>query len=434
MLYIELLIVLSLTVLNGLLAMSELALVSSRQARLEQMTREGSKGARTALSLIGDPSRFLSTVQIGITLVGVVAGAFSGATLGARLGGWLSGFDLLAEQGDMAGIVIVVVAITYLSLIVGELVPKRIALANPEKTAALVARPMRMLSRAAAPAVWLLKHSTDSVLRLMGLTGSRDSTVSEDEVKSLIAEGTRAGVFAPQEREMIEGVLRLADRTVRAIMTPRVDVVWIDRRASKADIAATVRASRVSRLLVCEGTIDEVIGVVHTKDLLPPALAEGELSLEKVIMQAPIVPEGKEVFRLLDRFRSEKVHIAIVVDEYGAVQGIVTLTDILESIAGELPERGEEPEQMMRQRADGSWLVDGAMPVDEFAARFDIGAAEGDYQTVAGFALFRLGHLPQAGEHFDFKGYRYEIADMDGRRIDKLIVTPIGDGPDHGMA
>ncbi len=428
MLYIELLIVLALTVFNGLLAMSELAVVSSRKARLMQMARDGNGGARTALALIDDPSRFLSTVQIGITLVGVVAGAFSGATLGERLGGWLSEFEPLAGNGPMAGIVIVVVSITYLSLIVGELVPKRIALANPERTAALVARPMRLLSRVTAPAVWLLKLSTDTVLRLLGLNGSRGSTVSEDEVKSLIAEGTRAGVFVPQEREMIEGVLRLADRSVRAIMTPRVDVAWIDRRASKAHIAETIRASRVSRLLVCDGTIDEVIGVVHAKDLLPLALAGGELALDRVVMQAPIVPEGKEVFRLLDRFKSEKVHIAIVVDEYGAVQGIVTLTDILESIAGELPEHGEEPEQMMHRRADGSWLVDGAMPADEFAARFDIGAAEGDYQTVAGFALFRLGHLPQAGEHFDFKGHRYEIADMDGRRIDKIIVTALPGG------
>ncbi|MEQ8828047.1 MAG: hemolysin family protein, partial [Parvibaculum sp.] len=225
MLYIELLIVLSLTVVNGLLAMSELALVSSRKGRLQQMAKEGHRGASAAITLINDPGRFLSTVQIGITLVGVVAGAFSGATLGERLGTWLKQYPLLSEHGYTAGIVVVIVAITYLSLIVGELVPKRIALTNPERTASLVARPMQMLARAASPAVWLLKISTDTVLRLIGLGGARETTISEEEVKSLLAEGTLAGIFVPQERDMIEGVLRLADRTVAAIMTPRPEIV-----------------------------------------------------------------------------------------------------------------------------------------------------------------------------------------------------------------
>lgn len=434
MIYIELLTVLLLIAVNGVLAMSELAVVSSRKARLAQMAREGSAGARQALALIDDPSRFLATVQIGITLVGVVAGAFSGATLGLRLGDWLATFPMLTVYGPTAGIVIVVVSITYLSLIAGELVPKRIALRSPERVAAAIAPPMRLLSLVAAPAVWILKISTDAVLKLLGLNGTRQSTVTEDEVKSLIAEGTRAGVFVPQEREMIEGVLRLADRTVRAIMTPRVDLVWIDRKADAETIARTVAENRYSRFLVCDGSIDETLGVVHAKDLLPAALRGGPLELDRVTMRAPVVPENKEVFRLLDRFKQEKVHIAIVVDEYGSTQGIVTLTDILESIAGELPEHGEEPEQMMLQRADGSWLVDGAMPVDEFAAQIDVGAIGGDFQTVAGFALSQFGHLPQTGEVFTFKGHRYEVVDMDGRRIDKILVTPMMEGVEEGAA
>ena len=425
MVYIELLIVLLLIAVNGVLAMSELAVVSSRKVRLEQMARAGSAGARQALALIDDPSRFLATVQIGITLVGVVAGAFSGATLGLRLGTWLAAFPALAGYGPAAGIAIVVVSITYLSLVAGELVPKRIALLAPERVAAAIAPPMRLLSLVAAPAVWVLKISIDAVLKLLGLNGTRESTVTEDEVKSLIAEGTRAGVFVPQEREMIEGVLRLADRTVRAIMTPRIDLVWIDRNADAEAIARTVAENRFSRFLVCDGSVDETLGVVHAKDLLPAALRGGPLGLDRVTMRAPVVPENKEVFRLLDRFKQDKMHIAIVVDEYGSTQGIVTLTDILESIAGELPEHGEEREQMMLQRPDGSWLVDGAMPVDEFAAQIDIGATDGDFQTVAGLALLRFGHLPQTGETFTFKGYRYEVVDMDGRRIDKLLVTPM---------
>lgn len=434
MVYIEVLVVLLLIAVNGVLAMSELAVVSSRKVRLEQMAREGSAGAGQALALIDDPSRFLATVQIGITLVGVVAGAFSGATLGLRLGDWLATFSMLPVHGHMAGIVIVVVAITYLSLVAGELVPKRIALLNPERVATAISPPMRLLSLAAAPAVWVLKVSTDGVLKLLGLNGTRQSTVTEDEVKSLIAEGTRAGVFVPQEREMIEGVLRLADRTVRAIMTPRPELAWIDRHATAQEIAETVRGNRFSRLLVCDGSVDEAIGAVHVKDLLSAALDGGTLELERFLVPAIVVPESKEVLRLLDRFKREKVHFAVVVDEYGSTQGIVTLTDILESIAGELPEHGETPEHTMQRRSDGSWLVDGATPIDEFAARIDAGIVGGDFQTVAGLALSQFGRLPEAGEAFTFKGHRYEVVDMDGRRVDKILVTPMPEGAEEGAA
>jgi putative hemolysin len=440
MFYSEIFIVVFLVLINGLLAMSELAVVSARKSRLEGMARDGNKGAATALSLIDDPSRFLSTVQIGITLVGIIAGAYSGATLGDRLGNWLSDFDYMGPYSNTAGIAIVVISITYLSLIVGELVPKRIALANPERTAALVARPMKMLSVAGAPAVWLLKLSTDSVLSLLGLDSVRGSQVSEEEIKSLIAEGTHAGIFVPQEREMIEGVLRLADRSVGTIMTPRVDMIWLDRNASPDEIARVVGENRFSRFPVCDGSVDEITGVVHVKDIVPPALTSGTLSLENCMTIAPFVPENKEVLRLLERFKQDKVHVAIVVDEYGSTLGIVTLTDILEAIAGDLPELGEEDELGMRQRADGSWLVDGWMPIDEFEAALRIKTGARDYNTLAGFALSRFGHLPVAGESFEFGGWRFEVADMDGRRIDKLIVALAGgiasgvEGSGHGLA
>lgn len=437
MLYLEILFVVALIVLNGALAMSELALVSARRSRLEQLAAEGNRGAATALRLVDDPSGFLSSVQIGITLVGILAGAFGGATLADRLGDWLDSFPALAPNGDRIAIGIVVVVITYFSLIVGELVPKRIALANPERTASLVARPMKQLSRLAFPGVWVLRTSTETVLRLIGLSGTRSATVTEDEVKSLIAEGTRAGVFVPQERRMIEGVLRLADRPVRVVMTPRADVVWLDANADTAMLQQVAASNRFSRLLVCDRNIDNAVGVLHTKDVLPLALRGEPLSVKALMAPVLVVPDRTSVLQLLDRFRREGLHMAVAVDEYGTTEGVVTLTDVLEAIAGELPERGELTEPLVVRRDDGSWLVAGALPFDEFAERFGLrGAAEGGgFHTVAGFVLQQLGHLPDAGEDFRFGGLRIEVLDMDGRRIDKLLVEQLpdeGSGPQTG--
>lgn len=432
MLYLELLFVLLLTFINGLLAMSELAVVSSRRSRLENMAGRGSAGASTALRLIDDPSRFLSTVQIGITLVGILAGAFSGATLADRLGDWFDTFPVLAPHGGPVAIGLVVVAITYLSLIAGELVPKRIALASPERVASLVARPMDMLSRIAAPAVWLLKASTEAVLRILKTSATRESTVTEDEVKSLIAEGVRAGIFAPQEREMIDGVLRLADRPVRVIMAPRSEVTWIDAGADRDTLKSAVETSRYSRLLVCDGSIDHAVGVVHTKDLLPLALKGEPIELRSLMAPAIVVPDRTPSLRLIDRFRREGVHMAVVVDEYGVTEGVVTLTDVLEAIAGELPERGEAAEPLIVRRDDGSWLVDGTMPIDEFEDRLGLRRLRegGDFYTVAGLVLQRLGHLPTVGESFLYRGARFEVMDMDGHRIDKVLVQTTEPKPD----
>ena len=422
MLYLELAAVLALTLVNGLLAMSELAVVSSRRSRLEQMAGQGNRGARAALQLIDDPSRFLSTVQIGITLVGIVAGAFSGATLGQRLGNWLDAFTWIAPHGNSVGTGITVVAITYLSLIVGELVPKRIALAQPERIAALIARPMRALSFVAAPAVWLLQASTEGLLKLLGLSAARETTVTEDEVKSLIAEGTQAGVFMPQEQALIEGVLRLADRPVRLIMTPRTKIVWVDVKADGKHVLDMVRSHRFSRLLVCEGTVDRPIGFIHTKDLLPQAHCSEAGALSECVTPLVYVPDRSTVLNLLNRFKKEKAHLAVVVDEYGALEGLVTLTDVIEAIAGDLPERGEDPGPQIVRRDDGSWLADGTMPTDEVETATGVDMGE-EVEMLAAFALNRLGRIPTAGASFRHGNARFEVVDMDGNRIDKVLIA-----------
>lgn len=432
MLYVEILIVACLILLNGVLAMSEMAMVSSRKARLEQMAANGNRGAKAALETIADPGSFLSTVQIGITLVGITAGAFSGASLGDDLGDWLEQFAAIAAYSDVIATGLIVLVITYLSLIVGELVPKRIALSNPEFIATRVARPMRALAKFATPGVWLLKHSSDFVLRVLGLTKARDNAVTEEEVKSLIAEGTKTGVFAPQEREMIEGVLRLADRSARAIMTPRAEVVWIDRAADRDELNDVLASRRHSCLLVCDTTVDKPVGVIYTKTMLHAAVMQGNIDISALMEPVPRVEDQTLVFKLMDRFKREKVHFAVVVDQYGTTEGIVTLTDILESIAGEMPERGDDTTPLMQSRADGSWLVDASLLIDEFEAKLGVRnmSASDEFHTVAGLVLECLGRVPQEGERFEHKGFRFEVVDMDGRRVDKLLVSklPESDG------
>lgn len=428
MLAIEILAVLVLILLNGLLAMSELAVVSSRKSRLEHLAQQGRRGARAALRLIDEPSRFLSTVQIGITLVGIVAGAFSGVTLGERLGAWLDTFPWMAPYSQSVGIAITVVGITYLSLIVGELVPKRIALTQPERVASLVAGPMRGLSLVAAPAVGALHLSTEMVLGLLGLAGDRETTVTEDEVKSLIAEGTLAGVFAPQEKTMIEGVLRLADRSVRVIMTPRNRIVWVDVKSDRNTILDTVQTHRFSRLLVCDGTVDYPLGFIHAKNLLPAALGCEEITLAALATPPLYVPDRTSVLNLLNQFKKEKVHLAVVVDEDGTAEGLVTLTDVMEAIAGDFPERGEDDGPRMVQRDDGSWLADGTLPTDEIAAVTGIPMGR-EVMMLAGFMLQHLEQIPKPGASFTHAKARFEVVDMDGNRIDKVLIEigPPGD-------
>jgi len=426
MVTMELVVILVLVLINALLAMSEMAVVSSRRSRLQSLVKKRHRGARIAMRLLDDPTDFLSTVQVGITLIGVLAGAFSGATLADQFGAWLNQQPLIAPYGEPMAIALVVLAITYVSLIAGELVPKRIALNDPERIASGLAPLMRWLARFATPAVWLLRLSTEGVLRVLGLSRSRDVTVTEDEVRMLVAEGTRAGVFMPKEREMIDGVLRLADRTARAIMTPRTEVAWLDVQATAADIVAQLDARRLSRFPVCRDTIDNPLGIVHMKDLARAMLAGETVSLPDVLVQPLVVLDGTPVLKLLEVFRREGMHMAMVVDEYGTTQGVVTLADIIEAVAGTLPELGSDFETSLVKRDDGSWLVDGSVAIDEFEDRIGLSGLRGSrtFDTVAGYALYRFGRLPSVGDTFTDRTGRYEIVDMDGRRIDKLIFTP----------
>jgi putative hemolysin len=424
---LELLVIVVLISCNALLAMSELAVISSRRSRLQELVKRRHRGARVAIRLLDDPTDFLSTIQVGITAVGLLAAAYSGATLAEELGMWLDRSPWIAPYGQPAAIAIVVLVLTYVQVVIGELVPKRIALHDPERIASAVARPLRGLARVAAPAVWVARFSTESLLRPFGLSRDRKLTVTEDEVRSLVAEGTRAGVFMPKEREMIEGVLRLADRTARAIMTPRTEVCWLDVNATPADIVAQLDARRLSRYPVCRDTIDNPIGTVHMKDLARASLAGQPIVLAEIMIQPLVVLAGTPVLRLLEGFRREGLHMAIVVDEYGATQGVVTLADIIEAVAGTLPEVGRELESAaMLKRSDGSWLVDGSFGIDEFEDRLGISGLRGSrtFDTVAGYALFRLGRLPAVGDTFTDRTGQYEIVDMDGRRIDKLVYRP----------
>lgn len=426
MISVELVVIVILIALNAVLAMSELSVVSSRRSRLQSLVKKRHRGARAALKLLDDPTAFLSTVQIGITMIGVLAGAFSGATLADELGAWLDSFPFIAPYGNPVAIACIVLVVTYFSLVAGELVPKRIAMSDPERIASTLAPFMRSLARFAAPAVWLLRLSTESILKLFGLARERELTVTEDEVRMLVAEGTREGVFMPKEREMIEGVLRLADRTVRAIMTPRTEVIWLDVTASAEDIVEQLDKRRLSRFPVCRETIDNPLGIVHMKDLVRTSLRGEPVSLRESLVPPLVVLDGTPVLKLLDSFRREGLHMAIVVDEYGATQGVVTLADIIEAVAGALPEVGNDLAMALVKRDDGSWLVDGSVAIDEFEDRVGLTGLRGSrtFDTVAGYALYRLGRLPSVGDTFTDRTGHYEIVDMDGRRIDRLVFTP----------
>ncbi len=420
----EILVVVVLTVINGVLSMSELAVVSSRPARLKVLADQGSKGAATAIRLADNPGRFLSTVQIGITLVGVLSGAFSGATLGARLSEWLGTHGFSNSAADALGVGTVVVLITYLSLIVGELVPKQIALRDAERVAARVAPTMAVIAKVAAPLVWLLDASGKLVLALLGQKGEAEETVTEEEVRTIIAEAENAGVLERDEREMISGVMRLADRSARALMTPRREVEVIDLSDTLDEIRAQVRATRRNRLPVQDGEADSIIGIIEMKDLFE-ALAEDKVDLRSLVREAPVVLDTTGALEVLRALRATHVHMALVFDEYGHFEGIITSSDVLEAITGVFQDEDEE-EPAIVTRADGSFLVAGWMQVDEFSHELGIHVPrDADYQTVAGFVLAEMNRLPNVGESFEKGHWRFEVVDLDGRRIDKLLVSRI---------
>jgi len=421
--FLEILLVLCLVCLNGFLAMSELAVVAARRSRLESDAAKGSQGARIALRLADDQGRFLSTVQVGITLVGVLAGAFSGATIGVRLAEYLPALGVPARFADEVGVGLVVIAITYLSLIVGELVPKQIALAAPEKVAARVAPVMLVLSRIAGPVVWVLDRSGRLLLRLLGQADRQEAPVSDEDIRYMLSEAAGAGVIHRAEKDLIGGVMRFSDRRARGLMTPRPDVEIAEVGESRDQILARFRTSGHSRLPLRQGGPDDIIGVLHSRDILD-STASG-FDAAALARPGPVIPESLPALEVIDRLRQSLSHMVLVYDEHGHFKGVVTPMDVLGAIAGGFDEPEERPPEFIH-RADGSLVVSGAMPVDEFRDRLGLALElEPTYDTVAGLVLSRLGDMPIEGQDIEVEGWRIEIVDMDGRRIDKLIVTRI---------
>ncbi|QMW23104.1 hemolysin family protein [Sandaracinobacteroides saxicola] len=425
-------IILALIALNGFFAMAELAIVSARRPRLQAMQRAGRRGAGRALALAADSGRFLSAVQIGITLIGVANGAFSGASLAgpvaARLEGW---FGLSASVADDVGFALVIVIVTYVSLIIGELVPKQFALRAPEPLAAAVAPAMDLLTRVTRPFVFLLDQSSQLVFRLLRLKRDADHAVTEEELRSMVTDAESAGVIEESERALISGIMRLADRPVRGVMTPRVEVDWLDASAGEDEVRARLIATPHTRIVVADGNIDTIIGVVQARDALAALLEGRPLDLRALAKAAPAVPDVADATDALTALRDAAVPMALVIDEYGHFEGVVTPADLLAAIAGEFKsDMDDELDPHLVTREDGSLLVSGGMAADELAETlgFEL-PEERDYQTVAGFVLAELEHIPATGEHFEARGWRFEVIDMDGRKIDKLLVSRVQPDP-----
>jgi len=421
----DLAIILALIALNGVFAMSELAIVSARRARLDAITRKSQlKGAQTAISLASNPGRFLSTVQIGITLIGIIAGAYSGASLSGPVAERLVLLGLPPNWSDDVGFGLVIGLTTFASLIIGELVPKQFALRAPEPIAVVMAVPMVMLAQITAPIVWLLDRTSALIFRLLGLNRESDSHVTAEELHLIVAEASKSGIIEESERAIISGVVRLADRPVREVMTPRTEIDWIDEKADAKAIHQAVLASPHSRLLVARGSVDEIVGVVGARDLLAAELMGKKLDLKALMKRAPIVPDQVDAMDALEALRHADVPIALVHDEYGHFEGIVTPADLLSAIAGDFAsDQDAEDEPAIVARDDGSLLVAGWATADSLAERIGLSLGEDrDFATVAGFVLDRLKRIPDTGEYFTEQGYRFEVVDMDGRKIDKLLV------------
>ena len=424
--WLDVLLILALVALNGVFAMSELAIVSSREARLKGLAKNGSRGARCALELASEPGRFLSTVQIGITLIGILAGAYSGASLGKPVAERLMIAGIEADVAQPLGFGLVIVLTTFASLVVGEIVPKQFALRSPERIAVIVSRPMRWLSKATAPFVWLLDKTSLLIFRVLGFDRESKNHVTAEELHLVVAEAQTAGVLEEDERAMISGIVRLADRPVREVMTPRTDVDWIDVNASPDEVRQAIFEIPHSRIPVADGSIENIVGVIQTRDALVAVLAGQPIELRTLCRRAPVIPDLMDAMDALAVLRSADVPLAMVHDEYGHLDGIVTPGSILAALAGTFAhdvEQGEEPPLV--ERDDGSWLVSGAASADLLTDRLGIQMpAERDYSTVAGFALSVLKHLPETGETFRHDGWKFEIVDLDGRKIDKLIASP----------
>lgn len=431
----EILIVFLLILANGVFAMSEMAIVSSRKARLQQLANQGNKKAKVALDLANSPNRFLSTVQVGITLIGILAGAFGGAAISARLETQLKQIPVLAPYSSSLSFTVVVIIITYLSLIVGELVPKRLALNSPESIATSVSIPMRWLSKMSSPIVNLLGMSTEMILKLLGSQVSTEPEVTEEEIKILIEQGTRSGIVEEAEQSIVGRVFELGDRQVRTLMTPRPEIFWIDIDDPVEENRQSISQSSFTRILVCQEDLDHVLGFIKVTDLLTRSLSGQPLDLTVNLRRPLFVPETTSVLKILELFKQGETHFALVVDEYGVIQGLVTLNDILLELVGDIPswDNPEEPQKI--QREDGSWLLDGMLSVEEFFELFDLEnlleESEGNYHTVGGFVITHLGRIPASADHFEWQNLRIEVMDMDGNRVDKVLVYPLEPLPEE---
>ena len=423
----EIAVIAALILLNALLSMSEAAMVASRKARLQQMANNGDHASHTVLKLLEDPNVFLSTVQIGITLVGVLAGAVGGATISEALAAQFTAFPMLAPYSEELAIGIVVVTITTLTIWLGELVPKRLALQSPERIARIVASPMLFVSRLFSPLVKLMGFATNLVLRMLGVKPSSEPPITEEELQVLIDQGTQAGVFEEAEQDMVEGVFRLGEQRVYSLMTPRTEIVWLDIEDTIDEIREKIAKNEISRFPVRQDTLDVILGIVKARDLLVASLSGEPIKLKQLLQPAFYIPETMSAARALEIFKEKGTEMLLVIDEFGGLQGLLTVNDVIEEIVGEI--ELEEPQATQRQ--DGSWLLDGMLEVDEFKEIFNLPALphEQEYETLSGFVMISLGRVPQTTDHFEWYGLRFEVIDMDGRRVDKVLVTTLPQKP-----
>jgi putative hemolysin len=421
----ELLLVSVLIVLNGVFVMSEMAIVSARKVRLQQLANHGDRRAEVALDLAMSPDRFLPTVQVGITLMAILSGARGESAISRLLAPQLEQW-LPRQYSEPIAAILAIALITYLTIVIAELVPKQIALNSPEKIASFVARPIDLLARLSTPLIFMLSRSTNFVVKLFGIRRTERPEVTEEEIKVMIEQGTETGMFEESEQDMVEGVLSLGDLKIGALMTPRPDITWIDINDRVGITRQKIIDSDYSRLPVCEGELDRVLGVVHVADLLSQTLKGEEINLTASLSQPLFIPESTRGLKVLEQFKKFGTHIAMVVDEYGVIQGLVTMHDLFEEIFGDITDFNEEPEEpQIIQREDGSWLLDGMLSIEELLEQFDIPESaidRGNYHTLGGFAIMQLGKIPISGEYFEWRQLRFEIIDMDGKRVDKILV------------
>jgi putative hemolysin len=425
----ECLLILVLLIANGVFSGSEIAVVSSRKVRLEQLADRGNRKARKALKLANSPNDFLSTVQVGITLIGILSGALGGATIAQRLRPYLDQVPALRGSSELLSLALVVTVITYLSLVIGELVPKRIALSNPEAIACQVAGPMRFLSRVTAPLVHILSGSTDGMLRLLGVKASEEPEITEEEIKALIRQGTESGMFEEAEHEMVQRVFRLGDRPIRSMMTPRTEIAWLDLEEPLEASLKEVLESTHSRFPVARGNLDNCVGTIRIRTLLTAVVENQPVDLGAMMQPPLFVGESMRALNVLEQFRETGVHIALVTDEFGGIEGLLTLNDLMEAIVGDLPSAEDQEEPLVVEREDGSWLLDGSLDIGDFKTLVDRDElpdeVSGGYHTIGGFVMHHLGRIPMAGEHFRWDGLSFEVMDMDGKRVDKILVAEV---------